>query len=515
MCRYDRKDFIECSLSQKNAMAYKCRLFEYLLIYTFISTGSLCSGCTDEQTSSRELIDQDSGRIDLLPDRKWYIDGLELDSTSSIGDLNALPQDMFTRPDIDLSDEHNINHGESNEPENCPNLSRLEHRLSLEALNGEPQQIELSPCVSPQLQFSLPRGSRWSISLSVRLSDEQVEDVDAESIDAQQISMTRARIYNAQQWATHTRVNEPNESFSAEASLSPITHHEWRADLDINPTQTGRHTLILVHNDLSPPTAILQSLTLTLTLTCIGECHLEGSQYPLVLVHGYAGVDQYFGVLDYFYRVPQELRALGYEVLVPSLSPIELTSIRAEQLLNTLEQAQREKGYEKFNLIAHSQGGLDSRYLISTLNAASMIASLTTIATPHQGIPLRIVDFFSEQDFSEDHLRRFNDENPDHPAVRYFSWSARTCSAIEWRCLREHDGELVTPFLLPTYTLLSSRGSNDGLVPTSSMIHGEHLGLLSADHFDQIGQIADRPRQSFNHQSFYRLEARRLRRLGL
>lgn len=37
------------------------------------------------------------------------------------------------------------------------------------------------------------------------------------------------------------------------------------------------------------------------------------------------------------------------------------------------------------NIIAHSKGGLDSRYLISGLHMAPYVASLTTICTPHRG----------------------------------------------------------------------------------------------------------------------------------
>lgn len=37
------------------------------------------------------------------------------------------------------------------------------------------------------------------------------------------------------------------------------------------------------------------------------------------------------------------------------------------------------------NIIAHSKGGLDSRYAISKLGMAPYVASLTTINTPHRG----------------------------------------------------------------------------------------------------------------------------------
>ena len=42
-------------------------------------------------------------------------------------------------------------------------------------------------------------------------------------------------------------------------------------------------------------------------------------------------------------------------------------------------------GCGKVNIIAHSKGGLDSRYAISKLGSDKYVASLTTINTPHHG----------------------------------------------------------------------------------------------------------------------------------
>ena len=49
------------------------------------------------------------------------------------------------------------------------------------------------------------------------------------------------------------------------------------------------------------------------------------------------------------------------------------------------------------------------------------------------------------------------------------------------------------------------------------MAWGENLGLIFADHFDEVGQIADGSPEDdpFNHRAFYLGEARRLRDAGL
>lgn len=68
--------------------------------------------------------------------------------------------------------------------------------------------------------------------------------------------------------------------------------------------------------------------------------------------------------------------------------------------------------------------------------------------------------------------------------------------------------------LLATYILFSIQRPNDGLVPTESMYYGQHLGELSADYFDQIGQITDGGRAPFPHRNFYLNEAMTLNSFG-
>ncbi len=73
-------------------------------------------------------------------------------------------------------------------------------------------------------------------------------------------------------------------------------------------------------------------------------------------------------------------------------------------LKSTLQEIAERDDVEKFNLIAHSKGGIDARYMISQLNEENIIASLTTVSTPHLGTP--IADFFLERYLSEDSITR-------------------------------------------------------------------------------------------------------------
>ena len=128
-----------------------------------------------------------------------------------------------------------------------------------------------------------------------------------------------------------------------------------------------------------------------------------------------------------------------------------------------------------------------------------------------------LFDFLSAQSFDPEDMEVFNRENPDDARVRYWSWSARSCGLVQFGCQRSSAGETVDLLLTATHTLLLRFGENDGIVPTSSMPWGEHLGLVFADHFDEVGQIADGSpsRDPFDHRAFYLNEARRLRSAGL
>ncbi|MBR1554172.1 MAG: alpha/beta fold hydrolase, partial [Oscillospiraceae bacterium] len=80
-----------------------------------------------------------------------------------------------------------------------------------------------------------------------------------------------------------------------------------------------------------------------------------------------------------------ELRKNGARIFYgkqQSAQSIEKSAIELHQQIHAvLEQT----GAEKINIIAHSKGGLDSRYAVAKLGDAPYVASLTTINTPHHG----------------------------------------------------------------------------------------------------------------------------------
>jgi triacylglycerol lipase len=208
---------------------------------------------------------------------------------------------------------------------------------------------------------------------------------------------------------------------------------------------------------------------------------------PIVLVHGLFGFDR-IGIgaasIHYFPNVAARLGAAGNRVFVPSLSPTGGVDRRARQLKRYID---RNSPHEPVHLIAHSLGGLDARRMISGLGMADRVLSLTTLSTPHRGSPfadwgmrnaawlmrpmLRYL-MLSNQGFHDltlESCRRFNDEVPDAPGVRYFSIGS----------------ELVgfRPEWMFSHSLVhSAEGPNDGVVSLTSARYGEACDIWTGDH---------------------------------
>ena len=281
--------------------------------------------------------------------------------------------------------------------------------------------------------------------------------------------------------------------------------------------------------------------------------------YPLVLVHGLLG----FGTigprrrLEYFRGVMHHLEHNSdvlegrAKVYVADLDPVDTIPSRAIQLRDFIQNriydhSARKFRYEKVNLIAHSMGGLDARYMIANLAMdtgdrspmAVRVASLTTIGTPHLGTPF--ADFMLRQPIGRwlmpwaslysvsvgafEQLTAkflveegFNDRMPDREQVQYFSYAGRV---PPFRSL---------PLLFLSAEIIRSSGrggvENDGLVPVESAmfryspIDSEYDQVLPADHATQIGHgyghLRFGPQSGFNHLDFYAHLANAIGRRGL
>lgn len=106
------------------------------------------------------------------------------------------------------------------------------------------------------------------------------------------------------------------------------------------------------------------------------------TRYPIVLAHGLFGFDTLAGV-PYFYQIPDALSRDGAKVYVTKVSAENSSVVRGEQLLTQVKNILAVTGAKKVNLIGHSQGGLDIRYVAAV--RPDLVASVTTVGTPHKG----------------------------------------------------------------------------------------------------------------------------------
>lgn len=252
----------------------------------------------------------------------------------------------------------------------------------------------------------------------------------------------------------------------------------------------------------------------------------------IILAHGFLGFRKRFSV-EYFSHIAEFFQQLPAHVLVPEVDPTAGISTRGEQLraqiLTAFEQKVLDPN-EKAHIVAHSMGGLDSRYALSPANPrttiqndiAPHIASLTTVSTPHRGSPaadlvaLKVGGRFPAfgpahiaaeragltQDEVEDQLnglgiseaglldlttestQRFSQTFKDNPGVRYFS------VAGEGRPGLLYTSALLVPFHLYIETV--AREKNDGLVTVPSAQWGTFdAQLWPTDHADEVGHNLD------------------------
>lgn len=107
------------------------------------------------------------------------------------------------------------------------------------------------------------------------------------------------------------------------------------------------------------------------------------TKYPILLVHGVFFRDS--RLLNYWGRIPTELKKNGAEIFYGEQQSALSVEDSSKELAKKIEEIVASTGCGKVNIIAHSKGGLDSRYAISQLGSDKYVASLTTINTPHRG----------------------------------------------------------------------------------------------------------------------------------
>lgn len=109
------------------------------------------------------------------------------------------------------------------------------------------------------------------------------------------------------------------------------------------------------------------------------------TKYPLILAHGMGGFSSIAG-FEYFYGIGSDLTRNGAQVFETQVASFDSSYVRGEQLLNQTKQILAITGASKVNLIGHSQGSLDVRYVAGVL--PNKVASVTTVGGLNKGVPM-------------------------------------------------------------------------------------------------------------------------------
>lgn len=288
-------------------------------------------------------------------------------------------------------------------------------------------------------------------------------------------------------------------------------------------------------------------------------------QYPLVFVGGIDSSEVFDWNPRILERIEDVLDMPAYSVSLPSWSP---RTVRTAALAEALDDLPG----DRFNLVCYAVGGLDCRFLVSpgglfaddpaALEGASrLVASVTTIATPHRGTDVANAALSATTDstntllatlvgpgglsgyraeeavrdalagLTNEALVGFNAVVTDHPGVHYQSWAGISYAGGQPLYPAEGDvqawceeGDVEPPTshrdtmteLLWATSAFSTRtldGSGnavvspaDGMVSVDSAQWGRFRGCVPADHYDVIGRLGDHgpdPRTGFETTNFY------------
>lgn len=236
------------------------------------------------------------------------------------------------------------------------------------------------------------------------------------------------------------------------------------------------------------------------------------TKYPILLVHG-IGLRDDVPVMRYWSGLPKALEKNGAKVYLAHQDAFNSHIENAIQLRQRVLEILNESDAEKINIIAHSKGGLEARYMISKLNMADKVASLTTLASPHRGSFLAdtILSWLGKKDWLNFVVKKANayagligDKNPDALVaaknltlgyMKDFNYSVPDAPQVFYQSY----GGLVTDdypawqISFQHKIMKKAEGENDAVVSKRSYQWGLFKGVVSGEqdfgvsHFDIVG----------------------------
>lgn len=250
------------------------------------------------------------------------------------------------------------------------------------------------------------------------------------------------------------------------------------------------------------------------------------TRYPVVLVHGIFFRDWH--LLNYWGRISGELMKNGAVIFYGHQQSSESVEKSAAELKEQILKIIADTGCEKVNIIAHSKGGLDARYLISCLGMESCVASLTTINTPHRGckfidVALRRVPDSLLRSIARKYNRLYTivgDTKPDF-YHGFLDLTAANCTAFNQN-VSDMEGVYYQSYMSQMNHFFSAgfpqnfgylmnkhySGKNDGLVTVESAKWGDSFQLVTVkgrrgiSHGDMIDLLRENIK-GFDVREFY------------
>lgn len=251
------------------------------------------------------------------------------------------------------------------------------------------------------------------------------------------------------------------------------------------------------------------------------------TKYPVVMIHGIFFRD--FKYFNYWGRIPVELEKNGADIYYGNHESATPVNKAGEELAARIKEILKETGAEKVNIIAHSKGGLDSRYMISKCGMDKYVASLTTINTPHRGC--EFADYLLDKKISKNNqelvaaaynaaLKNLGDKEPDflssvsdltHSACEKFNNDVKDSDKVYYQSFGSKlnfpkSGQFPLNY---SYRLVKKfDGANDGLVGEKSFEWGSKFTFITTSGIRGIshGDMIDLNRENipgFDVREFY------------
>lgn len=265
---------------------------------------------------------------------------------------------------------------------------------------------------------------------------------------------------------------------------------------------------------------------------------LCATKYPILLVHGVFFRDS--AKFNYWGRIPAELETNGAVIYYGNHQSAASIADSAAELAARIRQIVDSTHCEKVNIIAHSKGGLDCRYAIANLGIAPLVASLTTINTPHRGclfadylltkIPQKVQNKVAK--LYNATLKKLGDPNPDflsavgdltdgvcRPLDKEMAVPEGIfCQSVGSVMRKANGGKF--PLNYSYHLVAYFDGENDGLVSEKAFSWGEKYTCLRTDSIQGISHadMIDLSRENiygFDVREFYVNLVKDLKERGL